>query len=183
MIRSAFIKNNTVANVIVGTMEGHIPCPDEVGIGWLYDGTRFTPPAAPVPTQEEQREQIDTVRDERMGAGFVFGGRRYQSRPQDLERITATGLQAQAAIQDGTGQVDNLRWHGDDTDFIWIDADNNLVPMDAPTVLAFARAANAHVRAHTLAARLIKDDILAGREVVIENDPRWPPRPERESRE
>ncbi|MEM7047896.1 MAG: hypothetical protein AAF442_09680, partial [Pseudomonadota bacterium] len=88
--------------------------------------------------------------------------------------ITATGLQAQAAIQAGTGQANNVRWHSGDTDFAWIDADNNLVPMDAPTVLAFARTANQHVRVHAIAARLIKNDILDGQEADIENDPRWP---------
>ncbi|MEM7047981.1 MAG: DUF4376 domain-containing protein [Pseudomonadota bacterium] len=171
---SAYIENGVVTNVIVGTMDNHVPCEDEVGIGWLYDGQTFTPPPTPPLTQDEQISQVNAERDQRIIAGFEFQAHRYQSRPQDLERMTATGLQAQAAIQAGTGQANNVRWHGEDRDFAWINADNNLVPMDAPTVLAFARTANQHVRAHTLAARLMKDDILAGHQVDAENDSRWP---------
>ena len=48
-MRSAIIKDGIVTNVIVGTIPGSIECPPEVGIGWTYDGSIFTPPPAPEP--------------------------------------------------------------------------------------------------------------------------------------
>ena len=48
-MRSAIIENGVVINVIVGTIPGSIECPPEIGIGWTYDGSTFTPPPAPDP--------------------------------------------------------------------------------------------------------------------------------------
>ena len=43
-MRKAIVKSGIVTNVIEGSIKGSIPCDDIVGIGWLYDGTTFTPP-------------------------------------------------------------------------------------------------------------------------------------------
>ena len=48
-MRSAIIENGVVVNVIKGSIPGSIECPPEVGIGWTYDGSTFTPPPAPEP--------------------------------------------------------------------------------------------------------------------------------------
>lgn len=58
----ALIQNNTVIHVLrvdpftiyaPDSASKYIPCPQEVEVGWLYDGSSFFPPAptpAPVPT-------------------------------------------------------------------------------------------------------------------------------------
>jgi hypothetical protein len=48
-MKSAQIENGKVVNVILGSMEGYISCPDDVGIGWLYAEGVFTAPPPPVP--------------------------------------------------------------------------------------------------------------------------------------
>ncbi len=34
MVKSAKIENGIAVNIIVGELEGYVPCPDYVGIGW-----------------------------------------------------------------------------------------------------------------------------------------------------
>jgi hypothetical protein len=62
-----------VSNVIV-VMEdqaeafGAIPCPDEVGPGWTYDGTTFSPPPAPPPdTEQTVKDNITSAPDNLTG--------------------------------------------------------------------------------------------------------------------
>lgn len=57
----------------------------------------------------------------------------------------------------GKSQPDDYRWHGADSDFVWIAADNSLTAMDAQTMFAFGQATMAHKQAHIFAARAIKD--------------------------
>lgn len=121
----------------------------------------------PPPTSDA----IDTERDRRISAGFDFGGKLYQSRPEDRENIAGASVAALAAMGAGA-QPGNLRWHGGDSDFVWIAADNSLTPMDAQTVFAFGQAAMAHKQAHILAARAIKD----GESIPLDytDDAYWP---------
>jgi len=101
-------------------------------------------------------ELVDAERDRRIAAGFTFGGKLYQSRPEDRENITGAAIAALAAI--GAGAVPgDYRWHGVESDFVWIAADNSLTVMDAQTMFAFGQAAMAHKQAHIFAARAIKD--------------------------
>ena len=57
-MRSAIIKDGVVVNVIKGSLPGTIECPPEVGIGWTYDGSTFTPPPAPEPEPEPAPQSI-----------------------------------------------------------------------------------------------------------------------------
>ena len=57
-MRSAIIKDGFVVNVIVGSLPGSIECPPEVGPGWAYDGSTFTPPLAPEPEPEPAPQSI-----------------------------------------------------------------------------------------------------------------------------
>lgn len=107
---------------------------------------------APPPSEE----QVDAERDRRISAGFVFAEVIYQSRPEDRENIMGAGTAALGAMMQGALPGD-YRWHGGDSDFAWIAADNSLNPMDAQTVYAFGLAAMAHKTAHIFAARAIKD--------------------------
>lgn len=99
---------------------------------------------------------IDAERDQRIAAGFTFGGKLYQSRPEDRENISGAALAALAA-QIGGALTGDLRWHGGGSDFVWIAADNSLTPMDAQTMFSFGQAAMAHKQAHIFAARALKD--------------------------
>lgn len=53
-MRSAIIKDGIVTNVIVGSIEGSVECPPDVGIGWSYDSSTFTPPPPPAPEPEPE---------------------------------------------------------------------------------------------------------------------------------
>ncbi|MEF2554053.1 hypothetical protein VQ042_22385 [Aurantimonas sp. A2-1-M11] len=43
-MRSAIIEDGAVVNVIMGKIEGSIPCGEDVGIGWSHDGQTFAAP-------------------------------------------------------------------------------------------------------------------------------------------
>lgn len=114
---------------------------------WVY-----TLEDAPPPTSMD----VDAERDRRIVTGFIFDNKLYQSRNEDRENIAGAALAALAAQMAGA-QPDDLRWHGGDSDFVWIAADNSLTPMDAQTMFAFGQAAMVHKQAHIFAARALKD--------------------------
>jgi len=125
--------------------------PTAIAVGWLYsDGALLDQPAPITPAA------VDVERDLRIGAGFTFQGVVYQSRPEDRENIMGASTAALAAMGNGA-QAGDLRWHGENTDFQWIDANNEMHPMDAPTMFAFGKAAMTHKQAHIFAARAVKD--------------------------
>lgn len=109
-----------------------------------------------VEPREITSDDIDTERDRRIAAGFMFDGKLYQSRPDDRENISGAAVVALAAQISGA-QPGNLRWHGGASDFEWIAEDNSLTLMDAQTMFIFGQAAMAHKQAHIFFARLIKD--------------------------
>lgn len=120
-----------------------------VGGAWIEVHTLEDPPP---PSANE----VDAERDRRIAAGFTFGGKSYQSRPDDRENIAGSSTAALAAMVNGA-QPGNYRWHGGDSDFVWIAADNSLTTMDAQTMFTFGQAAMAHKQAHIFAARALKD--------------------------
>ena len=115
--------------------------------------------------------KVNQERDRRIEAGFSYGGTLFQSRAADRENMAGAATAALAALMNGA-QSGDLRWHGGDSDFAWIAADNTLVPMDAQGMFDFAQAAMAHKQAHIFAARVLKD----GAEIPADfaNDAYWP---------
>lgn len=111
----------------------------------------YAPPPPPLSSGD-----VDQERDRRIDGGFSFGGVFYQTRPEDRENIAGASTAALAAIMNGAEPGD-YRWHGGDTDFVWIAADNSMHAMDAQTLFAFGQAAMAHKQAHIFAARSLKD--------------------------
>lgn len=101
-------------------------------------------------------DDVDAERDQRIAAGFAFGGHRFQSRPGDRENIAGASTAALAAIVNGAERGE-YRWHGGGDDFAWISENNMLVPMDAQTMFALGQAAMAHKQAMIFAARTLKD--------------------------
>ncbi|MBP2564642.1 hypothetical protein J2766_001201 [Agrobacterium tumefaciens] len=122
---------------------------------WGYsplEGTGTLPTEEPVVTVA----MVDTERDLRIASGFGFGGQVYQTRPDDRENIAGAATAALAAIVNGA-QSGDYRWHGGDSDFVWIAADNTTHLLDAQSTFAMGQAAMAHKQAHIFAARLLKD--------------------------
>lgn len=115
-------------------------------VKFVHDLTDLPPPSS---------DDVDTERDRRIAAGFVFGGVAYQSRPADRENIMGAATAALGAIVSGA-LPDDLRWHGGATDFVWIAADNSLTPMDAQTMFVFGQAAMSHKSAHIFAGAALK---------------------------
>lgn len=116
---------------------------------WLDEGH---PELKPVPLAAD----IDIERDARIDAGFSFNGVRFQSRMGDRENIAGAAQLAFMAMMNGAVAGD-LRWSDPNQDFTWIAADNSLVTMDAPTVVALGKAAAEHKQQLIFAARQIKD--------------------------
>jgi hypothetical protein len=57
--RYAVIEAGVVANVAVAEepfADNWMLCPDQVGPGWLYDGSEFSPPPPPPPPSREEQE-------------------------------------------------------------------------------------------------------------------------------
>jgi hypothetical protein len=99
---------------------------------------------------------VNAERDRRISAGFMFNGHLFQSDVASQKRINGAVTLAILAISSGV-KPGNLRWHGGAEDFAWLAADNTLVPMDAPTVCEFGKAAGEWEASHVFAARALKD--------------------------
>lgn len=116
---------------------------------------------------------VDDERDRRLERGFIFEGYRYQTREKDKSNITGAFIAAQGAISAGA-QPGDFFWKNPDKAFQFIDADNNLVPMDAQTVIRFGFAALNHIERVTLAGRNLKDMIIAGDRITdVSMDDLW----------
>lgn len=99
---------------------------------------------------------VDAERDLRIDAGTAFGGVLFQSRATDRENISGAAQLGFMAMVAGA-QPGDLRWSDPDQDFAWIASDNTLVPMDAPTVVAFGKAAALRKQVLIFTARQLKD--------------------------
>lgn len=122
-------------------------------------------------SRQELNIRINNERDRRIAAGFMFNGKLFQNRPDDQKRINGAGSLAIAAILAGS-QPGNLRWHGGDTDFVWIAADDTLVQMDAQTVLAFGQASARWESLHIFAAKALKSAEVIPSDYVANHH--WP---------
>ena len=107
-------------------------------------------------SREILKRKVDAERDRRIDGEFTFNGVIYQSRPEDRENLSGAATSALAAMVNGA-QPGDLRWHGEDTDFEWIAADNSTIPMDAQTMFTLGQTALAHKSGHIFAARALKN--------------------------
>ncbi len=137
--------------------------------GYSPTGNTETPPTEePVVTAA----MVDAARDIRIASGFGFNGHVYQTRPEDRENIAGAATAALAAMVNGA-QPGDFRWHGGESDFEWIAADNSTHPLDAQTTFAMGQAAMAHKQAHIFAARTLKDMDPIPADFAT-NDAYWP---------
>lgn len=132
------------------------------------------PAAAALDPLESAIRAVNRARDRRIAAGFTFQGVRFQTDADSVKRIAGAASAALIALTLGGAQAGDLRWADPASDFVWIAADNSLIPMDALTVIAFGQAYMAHERALVFAAKAIKDRVRAGETVDVDRAPEWP---------
>ncbi len=176
MGRYAKVTDGLVENIIVADAEfaakhGYIEAPAGVGIGWSHDGTTYTAPPKPAPTQEELKRGVDAERDRRISAGFTWNGKTFQSDEDSRENITGAATSATAYIVMG-GSPDEVYWDSPDTPFYWLATDNSLVQMTPVQVIEFGNAAKAHKKSTIFAARALKD--MATIPADYADDKYWP---------
>lgn len=128
-------------------------------------------PAALRPGATVSSVHVNQERDRRIEAGLTFNGVRYQTRQEDRENVAGAAQLATLAIIAGV-QPGDLRWHGGETDFVWIAEDNSAHPMDAHTVIELGRAMAQHKSALIFAARALKD--MQATPIDFRNDAYWP---------
>ena len=98
-------------------------------------------------------QHVNAYRDERILGGFDYMGHTFDSDANAQKRISAATLLAVIS----NGAPGDYRWHGGDTDFVWITQDNQQVPMDAPQMIMFGKTAAEWERKNIFAARALKD--------------------------
>lgn len=137
-MRYAIIENTTVVNVAeASSPQGdNWVLTDIAGPGWQYINDEFVPPTSTAPTPID----VNKERDRRLRANFIFQGNEYQRDPLSMQRIAGAAQIASIAITNGA-QAGDLRWYDNSTDFGWISANDNVILMDAPTVVNFGIAA------------------------------------------
>lgn len=102
------------------------------------------------------RADVNAERNRRMRGTFTFNGTEFNCDADSLQRITGAGTLAGFAMAAGA-QAGDLFWHGGESPFAWIAADNSTVTMDAQTAFAFGQAAAANETRHIFAAKALKD--------------------------
>lgn len=115
--------------------------------------------------QAEAVRAINRDRDARIEGGFTWNGHDYQSRQSDRENIMGASIAAQLAIGQGA-EADDLRWADPANDFVWITANNELIPMDVFAVLALYSAGMKFKTDLTFYARALKDQVLAAEDLT-----------------
>lgn len=155
-----------------GEAEAYIDCEMEMGPGkWVPFTVRADDPdparralfaelEAKDPEPYEPPEivltthDVNFVRDKALVSGFEHDGRRYQS---GLGSLIGIALAANMALSLTKTKRASKTWHGGDTPFVWITADNETVEMTGDDVIALNAAAARHRMAAILSARQIKD--------------------------
>ncbi|KTT01432.1 hypothetical protein NS376_14055 [Pseudomonas oryzihabitans] len=137
------------------------------GYGWTVTTTRPSRVQPPIDALA-----IDAERDRRVALGFTFQDHHYQTRTaSDRENILGAMNTALAAMMAGA-KAGDLRWADPETDFVWIASDNQRVPMDAQTTLAFGQAATARKSQLVLAGSSLKAMTPIPQDFAT--DDRWP---------
>ena len=121
-----------------------------------------------------QRADVNAESNRRIRAGFTFAGKPFDYDDTSQKRITGAATLAGFAMGAGA-PAGNLRWHGGDSDFVWIAQDNSTMAMDAQICFAFGRAAAARESAHVFAAKALKD-APSGIPADFAADEHWPQR-------
>lgn len=114
---------------------------------WEASGN-VIPPYLEISSNEITANQINIEKDNRINSGFIFQGKLYQSDVSSRENIAGAFSMATQAIAQGA-LTGNYLWqklvdYSIDTPFTWITSNNEIVPMDAQTVVQFGYSALAY---------------------------------------
>jgi len=104
-MRSAIIENGVVANVIKGSIPGSIECPPEVGIGWTYDGSTFTPPPAPEPQPDPGPEPVTRI-ERRQGLRALLS---HDIKRADIEAMIS-GIEDETEREIALAEYEHTHW-------------------------------------------------------------------------
>ncbi len=114
-----------------------------------FDAARAAPPP--------DAAAINAERDRRLPLDFEFQGVMFQRDEKSLKRISGMGTLALGAIQVEGAQPGDLYWYDPENPFGWIASDNSVMPMDAPTMWAFGKAAAAVESRLVFAAKTLRE--------------------------
>lgn len=118
--------------------------------------------------------QVDQERDRRVGMGFVYNGKAFETNSQSqMNDILGKMTDSLAAILIDQVDPDSLRWSDPDHDFAWSAADGSLVPMTATECLEFTRAAVRRKEKLVAAALMLKAMDTIPQDYFF--DSYWPP--------
>ena len=107
-MRSALIDAGVVVNVIVGEIEGSVPCPDDVSVGWTFDGAPYHPPA---PTVEEEPAPMPDLSRRQMLLGLLSIGITEAMVDARIEEIADPTERAAASIEwRNAGRYQRSHW-------------------------------------------------------------------------
>lgn len=127
------------------------------------------------PLRAQGRAAVMTKRDQVIDGGFSFAGNVFQTAPTDRENISGAAQLAFMAMVAAGKLAGDLRWSDPDQDFGWIASDNTVVPMDAPTVIAFGKAIAGFKSGCIFYARAMKDQIDAAQNpATVDIEAGWP---------
>ena len=117
-MRSAIVADGIVMNVILGQIEGSVPCDEKVAIGWSWDGARFAAPLAPEPEAVDPvaalaavHAEINAERDRRIDAGVTVSVTGYGDIPvqgREEDRINTLALKDTARDLIAAGITDPI---------------------------------------------------------------------------
>lgn len=130
-----------------------------------FDGVKImvTVGYAPINLDERKALMSARVNDERnriIDSGITFEGKQYQTDADSRENIAGAAQLAALAIAAGA-KAGDYEWDGSRENFVWIAADNSVVPMDAQTVIAFARAVAEFKKHCIMRGYAVKQNIAA----------------------
>lgn len=147
-----------ISFITESTDDGWIETTGEALIGWTHaGGDTFTAPSSPNPTNDD----VNAERDRRKhlditlshdGSNMIF-----QADEASQRAIHEAAVWALKAIDEGSGDADDYVWNSNTSNFQWILADNSLVNMDAPEVVALWGAVSKRNHELVHKARTLKD--------------------------
>lgn len=128
----------------------------------------------PIPVPSAQPWQVEQERDRRVGMGFIYNGKMFETGNQSqMNDILGKMSDSLAAILIDQVDPGSLKWSSPDYDFAWSAADGTLVPMTAPECLEFTRAAVRRKEALVAAALALKARSPIPMDFYL--DHYWPP--------
>ena len=114
-MKSAIVENGVVTNVIIGSVDGSVPCGDDIDIGWLYDGAIFVPAAVTPLSLAEVKGNRTSYLDSEFSAAVTsdvtYGVVVYQSGKQTRENL---GLAIANYISAGNSLPVGFGWYAKD---------------------------------------------------------------------